>query len=204
MGNSEKNKNKKEQSKSKSKSSKTQTSNKTKAGKSGSKPSSLPRTSKTVTPDESDEERLDFAVSTSADSVLNIPVFTPQFLQHNKARENELRQLRKQYTELEEQNAELTKHNESMASAISKLDTDTQQHKQTNDKLNKHLQSLRQMLSQSFKGVNVAGFKNVTNENMDEVAASLLAIVKENSGNQQPLINQAKSIVASLDYSNIT
>jgi len=201
MGSSDKNKNKKDQSKTKSKNSNKNASKQVKAGKSGS---TSKKTSKTVTPDESDEERVDFTLTTSSDSVLNIPVFTPQFLQHNKARENEMRQLRKQYTDLEEQNAELTLHNENMKSAINELSTDTNQQKQTNDKLETHLQSLRQLMSQSFKGVNVAGHKNITNENIDDVAASLLAIVKENSVQQQPLINQAKSIVANLDYSSIT
>jgi len=201
MGSSDKNKNKKDQSKTKSKNSNKNVSKQVKGGKSGT---TSKKTSKTVTPDESDEERVDFTLTTSSDSVLNIPVFTPQFLQHNKARENEMRQLRKQYTDLEEQNAELTLHNEHMKSAINELTTDTNQQKETNDKLETHLQSLRQLMSQSFKGVNVAGYKNITSDNIDDVAASLLAIVKENSVQQQPIINQAKSIVANLDYSSIT
>ena len=52
----------------------------------------------------------------------DIPIFTEEFLDHNKARETELRQLRKQNTEYEEQNAILSKHIENMKSAIDKLE----------------------------------------------------------------------------------
>ena len=52
----------------------------------------------------------------------DIPIFTEEFLDHNKARELELKQLRKQTSEFEEQNAVLGKHIESMKSAISKLE----------------------------------------------------------------------------------
>ena len=44
----------------------------------------------------------------------DIPIFTEEFLDHNKARELELKQLRKQTGEFEEQNAVLGKHIESM------------------------------------------------------------------------------------------
>lgn len=40
----------------------------------------------------------------------DIPIFTEEFLDHNKMREQELRQLRKLNTEYEEQNAILSKH----------------------------------------------------------------------------------------------
>jgi hypothetical protein len=40
---------------------------------------------------------------------MDFPVFTEEFLEYNKARESELRQLRKQVTEMEEQNAILHK-----------------------------------------------------------------------------------------------
>ena len=52
----------------------------------------------------------------------DIPIFTEEFLDHNKAREAELRQLRKQNTEYEEQNAILSKHIENMKAAIDKLE----------------------------------------------------------------------------------
>eukprot|EP00088_Acartia_fossae_P060311 TRINITY_DN721_c0_g1_i2.p1 TRINITY_DN721_c0_g1~~TRINITY_DN721_c0_g1_i2.p1 ORF type:complete len:225 (-),score=78.57 TRINITY_DN721_c0_g1_i2:444-1118(-) len=153
-------------------------------------------------PEDSDGEDV-LGAMTQPDSTVNIPIFTDQFIEHNKARENELRQLRKQTTEFEEQNAVLTKHIESMKTAITKLEMETQQQRQNNASLQQHLQSLRQLVTQGFKGVQVPGFKNVTEENIDEIVCMLLGIVKENPLQHQPLIHTAKSIVATLDYSKI-
>lgn len=41
----------------------------------------------------------------------DIPIFTEEFLDHNKTRDAELRQLRKINTDYEQQNAILSKHN---------------------------------------------------------------------------------------------
>ncbi|KAL7980371.1 hypothetical protein Chor_014700 [Crotalus horridus] len=57
-------------------------------------------------------------------SVFDIPIFTEEFLNHSKAREAELRQLRKSNMEFEERNAALQKHVESMRTAVEKLEVD--------------------------------------------------------------------------------
>jgi len=179
----------------------------TQNGGADSKPASLPDTSKGGTPEESDGERddslLPIVLDTSEDSTINIPIFTDQFLQHNKARENELRQLRKQATEFEEQNAVLAKHIESMKGAITKLEVETQQQRQNNASLQQHLHSLRHLLTQGFKGVQVPGFKDVTDDNIDEVVNMLLGLVQENPLQHQPLIHTARTIVNRLDYSKL-
>ena len=50
----------------------------------------------------------------NGNSSLEIPIFTEEFLSHNKVREGELRQLRKSNTDYEEQNAILQKQIENM------------------------------------------------------------------------------------------
>lgn len=60
----------------------------------------------------------------------DIPIFTEEFLDHNKTRDAELRQLRKVNTDYEQQNAILQKHIENMKGAITKLESEiTQQEK---------------------------------------------------------------------------
>ena len=81
----------------------------------------------------------------------DIPIFTEEFLDHNKARELELKQLRKQTGEFEEQNAVLGKHIESMKSAITKLEVDTVQQRQSNAALQHQLDQLRQLVVSNFK-----------------------------------------------------
>ena len=77
----------------------------------------------------------------------DIPIFTEEFLDHNKARELEL----KQTGEFEEQNAVLGKHIESMKSAITKLEVDTVQQRQSNAALQHQLDQLRQLVVSNFK-----------------------------------------------------
>ncbi|KAG5839447.1 hypothetical protein ANANG_G00205050 [Anguilla anguilla] len=55
-------------------------------------------------------------------SVFDIPIFTEEFLNHSKAREAEMRQLRKTNMEYEERNAALQKHVESMRGAVERLE----------------------------------------------------------------------------------
>merc|ERR1719166_736477 len=93
--------------------------------------------------DESDGEMSVAEPARENSNNFDIPIFTEEFLDHNKARELELKQLRKQTGEFEEQNAVLGKHIESMKSAISKLEVETVQQ--------------RQMVVTQFKGLQVPG-----------------------------------------------
>ncbi|KAM7314912.1 high mobility group protein 20A [Ixodes scapularis] len=80
----------------------------------------------------------------------DIPIFTEEFLDHNKVCEAELRQLRKSNTEYEEQNAILSKHIDTMKAAIEKLEVETVQQKNNNLALQQHLTGLRSTLTTSF------------------------------------------------------
>uniref|UniRef100_A0A8C9KPK0 SWI/SNF-related matrix-associated actin-dependent regulator of chromatin subfamily E member 1-related n=1 Tax=Panthera tigris altaica TaxID=74533 RepID=A0A8C9KPK0_PANTA len=56
-------------------------------------------------------------------STFDVPIFTEEFLDQNKAREAELRRLRKMNVAFEEQNAVLQRHTQSMSSARERLET---------------------------------------------------------------------------------
>ncbi|KAH0509683.1 High mobility group protein 20A [Microtus ochrogaster] len=90
-------------------------------------------------------------------SVFDIPIFTEEFLNHSKAREAELRQLRKSNMEFEERNAALQKHVESMRTAVEKLEVDVIQERSRNTVLQQHLETLRQMLTSSFASMPLPG-----------------------------------------------
>ena len=72
-------------------------------------------------------------------------------------RETELRQLRKQNTEFEEQNAILSKHIENMKQAIDKLEVEAVQQRSNNMALHSHLETLRSTLTNNFMGVPLPG-----------------------------------------------
>ncbi|XP_016334428.1 high mobility group protein 20A-like, partial [Sinocyclocheilus anshuiensis] len=90
-------------------------------------------------------------------SVFDIPIFTEEFLNHSKAREAELRQLRKTNMEYEERNAALQKHVESMRSAVERMEGDVQQEGTRNSLLQQHLDTLRSALTHSFSAVPLPG-----------------------------------------------
>jgi len=73
------------------------------------------------------------------------------------AREAELRQLRKQNTEYEEQNAILSKHIDNMKQAIEKLEVESVQQKNNNLSLKQHLDAIRATLVANFASVPLPG-----------------------------------------------
>ena len=167
--------------------------------------SSIARESKRNSFDESDGELVVAEPHRENANSFDIPIFTEEFLDHNKARELELRQLRKQTTEFEEQNAVLGKHIDSMKSAISKLEVETVQQRQNNAGLQQQLDMLRQMVVSSFRGVQLPGnHEPLTLQSVDQFVSGLQGVMVEQQGQQHTgLLNTVKDIVSRMDFSKI-
>ncbi|KAG9350597.1 hypothetical protein JZ751_024486 [Albula glossodonta] len=78
----------------------------------------------------------------------DVPIFTEEFLDQNKAREAELRRLRKANVEFEEQNAMLQKHIADMYSAKERLEAELGQDERRTQALHRHLQAIKHTLAQ--------------------------------------------------------
>ncbi|XP_790476.3 high mobility group protein 20A [Strongylocentrotus purpuratus] len=129
----------------------------------------------------------------------DIPIFTEEFLNYNKVRENELRQLRKSTTEYEEQNAILQKHIDKMKEAIDKLEAETVQQRNTNMALQSHLQQLRATLTASFAGVPLPGSNEVPSlTTVDSYMTKLHQLIMDSPQNEN-LISNVREIVNRLD-----
>ncbi|OQR73929.1 high mobility group protein 20A-like [Tropilaelaps mercedesae] len=87
------------------------------------------------------------------DTTFDIPIFTEEFLDHNKAREAEMRALRKSHTELEEHNAVLAKHIDSFKDAIGRLEAEVETHRNSNKAMQMYLDKLRGTLAEAFQQV---------------------------------------------------
>jgi hypothetical protein len=94
----------------------------------------------------------------------NIKIFTDEFLQHNKERETELRQLRKLTTEFEEQNAILSKHIDNMKAGEAKLTAEMAQMKERNEKIEGYYLRLRQEFVKCFASTAIPGTKEYPTE----------------------------------------
>lgn len=94
-----------------------------------------------------------------ADAISNydIPIFTEEFLEHNKTRDAELRQLRKSNTDYEQQNAILAKHIENIKAAIQKLENEIVVQRKNNKALQDHLDHLRTTLTNGFSTLKLPG-----------------------------------------------
>jgi len=175
-------------------------------------PASPASSSKRPSIDESDDVMVQesnshsMAVSNDNSGSFDIPIFTEEFLNHNRARELELRQLRKQTSEFEEQNAVLGKHIDSMKSAISKLEVETVQQRQSNAAFQQQLDMLRQMVLSAFRGVQLPGnMEAVTPATVDQFVANLHSLTdKENvTAGQQALLSTVRDVVSRMDFSKI-
>ncbi|XP_033016816.1 high mobility group protein 20A isoform X2 [Lacerta agilis] len=133
-------------------------------------------------------------------SVFDIPIFTEEFLNHSKAREAELRQLRKSNMEFEERNAALQKHVESMRTAVEKLEVDVVQERSRNTVLQQHLETLRQALSSSFAGVPLPGSGEIpTMDTIDSYMNRLHNIILANPQDNESLIATVREVVNRLE-----
>nr|XP_055048773.1 high mobility group protein 20A isoform X1 [Misgurnus anguillicaudatus]XP_055048774.1 high mobility group protein 20A isoform X2 [Misgurnus anguillicaudatus] len=133
-------------------------------------------------------------------SVFDIPIFTEEFLNHSKAREAELRQLRKTNMEYEERNAALQKHVESMRSAVDRLEGDVLQERTRNSLLQQHLEMLRSALTHSFSTVPLPGSgETPTLDSIDSYMKRLHSIILSNPQEHQHLINTVRDVVNRLD-----
>lgn len=87
----------------------------------------------------------------------DIPIFTEEFLEHNKCVDAELRSLRKSNTDYEQQNSILEKHVDNMQNGIEKLVNESNELKANNDALNRYLTKLKSKLATALAGLSIPG-----------------------------------------------
>eukprot|EP00062_Callorhinchus_milii_P002532 gi/632938806/ref/XP_007906476.1/ PREDICTED: high mobility group protein 20A isoform X1 [Callorhinchus milii] len=133
-------------------------------------------------------------------AVLDIPIFSEEFLDHSKAREQELRQLRKSNIEYEERNAALQKHVESMKMAVEKLETDVIQERNLKGVLQQHLEALRQALTSTFATVPLPGSgETPTLDTIDSYMRKLHSVILSSPHDNENLIATVRDLVSRLD-----
>ena len=137
--------------------------------------------------------------SRSSSTSSEIPIFRDEFLELNKARETELRSLRKTVSEFEEQNAVLQKHVDNLRSAATKLERDIALTKENTQSLDQQLNGMKSLVRTHLSRFTsqVPNFEQVTDENVEDFAAKLLVEVQSNS----QLLEAVKSATSKIDFS---
>ncbi|KFB46953.1 AGAP004791-PA-like protein [Anopheles sinensis] len=133
----------------------------------------------------------------------DIPIFTEDFLDHNKVVDSELRTLRKSNIDYEQQNSVLEKHVENMENGVLKLDSETKNLDARNAILEKYLLKLRTTLANSLQALPLGSeCPGATTENIDQYLADLHQMA--DSSTQGHTLNKAKDIIRKLDLHNLT
>ncbi|XP_054837610.1 SWI/SNF-related matrix-associated actin-dependent regulator of chromatin subfamily E member 1-related isoform X1 [Eublepharis macularius] len=130
-------------------------------------------------------------------STFDTPIFTEEFLDQNKAREAELRRLRKMNTEFEEQNAILQKHTESMSCAKERLEQEVAMEERQTMALQQQLQAVRQALTASFASLPIPGTgETPTLGSLDFYMAKLHSAIESNPLQHERLVVRVKEILS--------
>ncbi|XP_068633752.1 high mobility group protein 20A [Battus philenor] len=130
----------------------------------------------------------------------DIPIFTDQFLQHNKLRESELRQLRKANSDYEQQNAILQRHAEEVSAATTRLRAETTAAAERTASLVAHRRALVATLVQALQQLALplpGGTSGATEANIDEYMDKLQSLATENKNNN--IVKQARDILNRVD-----
>ncbi|XP_063984831.1 high mobility group protein 20A-like [Diachasmimorpha longicaudata] len=131
-------------------------------------------------------------------SGFDIPIFTEEFLDHNKACESELRQLRKATSDHEAQNAVLQRHVDSLHAAVNRLESETNQQRTANQSLQRHLDALRGQLAGCFASIPLPGMnEGATPQNIDNYVEKLETLLNGNA--EVSLRNALRSAVSRLE-----
>lgn len=128
-----------------------------------------------------------------------IPIFTNEFLEHNKVYDMELRSLRKSKTDLEQQNSVLEKHVENMKFGVEKMITENNELEEKNRLLEIYLDKLKRKLALALATLPLPSAPNgATVENIEKYMQDLYKMSTSNSHGPATL-NKAKDIIRKLD-----
>lgn len=129
----------------------------------------------------------------------DIPIFTEEFLEHNKIVDFELRLLRKSNIDYEQQNSVLEKHVENMAIGVDKLQEETKSIQMRNDALHQYIEDMRTKLVAAFRGLPIpTQCGGATTVNIDAYMQDLQKMTTSNSHGPSSL-NKAKDILRNMD-----
>ena len=116
----------------------------------------------------------------------DVPIFTEEFIEHSKSREHELRILRKEIAELEQQNSVLNKHVDSLKQSTNKCELDAEQYRDANQQLQKNLDVFRQTVLHFLSNVPLPNSQDFpTHANIDEYIVRVLNIINMHNQYEQ-------------------
>ncbi|XP_053702577.1 SWI/SNF-related matrix-associated actin-dependent regulator of chromatin subfamily E member 1-related isoform X2 [Synchiropus splendidus] len=143
---------------------------------------------------------LSFPKASELSSRFDIPIFTEEFLDQNKAREAELRRLRKANIEFEEQNAVLQRHIKDMYNAKERMEAELGQDEKRTQALQQHLLTIKHILVNSLSSVPLPDTGETASlGNLDSYLSRLSGVLEGNPHKHRALLSQLCKLLSHLD-----
>uniref|UniRef100_A0A3P8UPT6 High mobility group 20B n=1 Tax=Cynoglossus semilaevis TaxID=244447 RepID=A0A3P8UPT6_CYNSE len=137
---------------------------------------------------------------TDVPSRFDIPIFTEEFLDQNKAREAELRRLRKANIEFEEQNAVLQRHIKDMYNAKERLEAELGKDEKRTQALQQHLLAIKHTLVNSLSSIPLPGTGETASlGNLDSYLGRLSGAIEGNPQKHRVLLTQLREVFSHID-----
>ncbi|XP_040575994.1 high mobility group protein 20A [Lepeophtheirus salmonis] len=133
----------------------------------------------------------------------DVPIFTQEFLEVNKARESELRALKKSTAEVQERNSVLERHVDNLHSGIRRLERESVSLQSENQALEIHFQSLRDLFLINFQGLALKKHDgSITEDNLDDYVKELFHVVS--SEEYEDLLPKISDVASKIDISSLS
>ncbi|EDW00963.1 high mobility group protein 20A [Drosophila grimshawi] len=116
-----------------------------------------------------------------------IPIYTHEFIEHNRSTENELRTLRKTKTDLEQQNAVLEQHVDNTKTGNAKLMGEVSELKEENARLTAYIKNLRQKIVSALGGIALPPVHSsgLSVDNVDKYIQHLAGMISSSTTGEQ-------------------
>ncbi|KAL7736419.1 hypothetical protein ACLKA6_014880 [Drosophila palustris] len=137
-----------------------------------------------------------------------IPIYTNEFIEHNRSTENELRLLRKTKTDLEQQNSVLEQHVDNTKAGHAKVMGEVAELKEENARLTAYIKGLRQKVVKALEGVTLPPLdpNGLNVKNVDNYIQHLASMISGSSvGGQQntALLMQVGDMLGKMDTAGL-
>jgi len=143
----------------------------------------------------------------TSDMGSQIPIFTEPFLEYCRKRESELRQLRKNNSVFEEQNAMLNKQIDHMKNVMDRVKTEIIQQENDNLTMQSYLDNYKKDLLSRFRSFpfpECLGSEKITSENIEIMLTKLAEyIATEKNPAVNELKRKAKEVIAKIEYPTV-
>jgi hypothetical protein len=174
-----------------------------------------PLTNNTIANSNGGDSNLNWLQQESNIAGFDIPIFTEEFIDHSKNRESEMRLLRKEITEMEQQNNVLNSHIENLKQSTQKIETDIDRYKNSNTQMQKNADLFRQTILHCFNNIALPNTQEYpTPNNIDDYIMRIYSILNttsqtsENSNESayslnRQFANHVKSVFSKINFNSL-